>query len=62
MLEEDVCVSIYNYTTPSTLDLAEGRCIGTALQFRQELRISVATNQESLGAKKLKKQRSNQLN
>ena len=43
-------------------NLAEGHYIRTVLQFRQELRILVNANQESLGAEKLKKWRFNQLN
>ena len=43
-------------------NLAKGRRIKTAPQFRQKLRILIATGQKSSEAKKLKKQRSNQLN
>ena len=67
MLEEEIRAPAHNRTTPSTLDgnqtdsSAEGRRIGTAPQFRQELRTSVAAGQESSGAEKLKKRRSDQL-
>ena len=40
---------------------AKGGCIRTALQFRQELRTLVTAGQKSSGAKKSKKQRSDQL-
>ena len=64
-LQEEVCAPVHNYTTPLMLDRnqtdnsAEGHCIRTALQFRQELRTLVIASQESLKAEKLKKQRFN---